>query len=157
MSDKDGSTKKNMPWLMKFGMVVVLVVIGFFGNKAVQSYFGQQAIDGTGLVVLSLDDALVKAERENKLVLADMSAIWCPTCRRLDKEVFSDESVKSVINDQYVFARIEYESEQGKAFMQKYKVHGFPTLLVLNAEGNKMGQLPLTFVPSEFVKLIDRS
>ena len=86
-----------------------------------------------------------------------MSAIWCPTCRRLDKEVFSDDRVKNVISDQYVFARIEYESEQGKAFMERYDVRGFPTLLVLNADGDKMGRLRLTFEPSEFVKMIDRS
>lgn len=147
----------NQRWLVKLGVLIFFVVAGYYGNKAVQSHIGQQALDGTGLAVLTLDEALNKADQENKLVLADMSAIWCPTCRRLDKEVFSDESVKQVIDEQYIFARIEYESEQGKAFMQRYKVHGFPTLLVLNASGKKIRQLPLTFVPSEFVKLIDRS
>jgi thiol:disulfide interchange protein len=157
MSDNSVSILNRTHWLVKLGVVAVLVMVGYFGNKTVQSHFGQQALDETGLVVLALDDALAKAERENKLVLADMSAIWCPTCRRLDKEIFSDDGVKSVIDDQYVFARIEYESEEGKAFMERYKVHGFPTLLVLDGAGEKMGQLRLTFEPSEFIKMIDRS
>ena len=157
MTNQDVSVKRNSSWLMKFGLLVILALGGYFGNKAVQSYFGQQALDETGLVALTLEEALIKAEKENKLVLADMSAIWCPTCRRLDKEVFSDDRVKNVLDEQYVFARIEYESDDGKAFMARYKVRGFPTLLVLNAKGDKMGQLPLTFMPAEFAKLIDRS
>ncbi|TDF35882.1 thioredoxin family protein [Alteromonadaceae bacterium M269] len=157
MVESNTPRRQGGGWLLKFGVVVVLAFAGYFGNKAVQSYFGQQALDGTGLVALSLDEALVKAEKENKLVLADMSAIWCPTCRRLDKEVFSSDVVKDVIDDQYIFARIEYESEQGKAFMERYKVRGFPTLLVLSSNGDKMGQLPLTFMPEEFAKMIDRS
>jgi thiol:disulfide interchange protein len=157
MPNSGTSNKKKIHWSVKFGIVAVLVVVGYLGNKQVQSYFGQQAIDSTGLVVLSLDEAIAKAGQDDKLILADMSAIWCPTCRRLDKEVFSDDDVKRVINDQYVFSRIEYESDEGKAFMERYKVRGFPTLLVLNSAGEKLGQLRLTFEPSEFVEMIDRS
>jgi thioredoxin-related protein len=56
-----------------------------------------------------------------------------------------------------VFARIEYESEEGEAFMEKYQVRGFPTVLILDAEGNKLMQLPLTFSPTAFVDMIARS
>lgn len=136
---------------------LLIPVIAYFAHVEYNSYLGKQAIEGTGLTIHPLDKALIKADKEEKLVLADMSAIWCPTCRRLDNEVFSDESVKQVIEKNYVFSRIEYESKEGEAFMKKYQVKGFPTLLVLDSQGNKLAQLPLTFSPAEFVSLINPS
>tara|TARA_R110000868_G_scaffold271248_1_gene530680 strand:- start:177 stop:494 length:318 start_codon:yes stop_codon:yes gene_type:complete len=85
-----------------FGIIILISVLGYYGNKTVQTYLGQQAIDETGLEVLSLEQALEIAKSSNKLVLADMSAIWCPSCRKLDKQVFSDEQVKIQINQNFV-------------------------------------------------------
>ena len=139
--------KSWLPFIV-FGLAL------YFGNVELQSYLGRQALAETGLTHLSLEQAFAKAQREEKLVLADMSAIWCPTCRKLDQQVFSNDQVKQAINEKYVFARIEYESDAGKAFMKKYNVSGFPTLLILNANGEKLVHLPLTFDPESFLNLI---
>ena len=133
-------------------LVIGLAV--YFGNVELQSYLGRQALNNTGLNILSLDEALDKARQENKLVLADMSAIWCPSCRKLDSDVLSNDKVKQSINEKYVFARVEYESAEGEAFMEKYNVSGFPTLLILDQDGNKLKKLPLTFNPNQFVTLL---
>ena len=140
--------------LIKWTLIVVLVFCAYLGNTYVQSYLGKQALQATGLTLNTLDQALVEAQRSNKMVLADMSAIWCPTCRKLDKLVFSDNDVQAIIEQGFVFARIEYESKQGEEFMQKYRVRGFPTLLILDSDGEKLTQLPLTFEPQEFVEIL---
>jgi thiol:disulfide interchange protein len=85
-----------------FGIIILISVLGYYGSKTVQTYLGQQAIDETDLEILSLEQALEIAKSSNKLVLADMSAIWCPSCRKLDKQVFSDEQVKIQINQNFV-------------------------------------------------------
>jgi thiol:disulfide interchange protein len=132
-------------------LIMLLSVLGYYGNKTVQSYLGQQAIDKTGLEIRSLEQALALAKGSDKLVLADMSAIWCPSCRKLDQQVFSDEQVKTQINQHFVYARIEYDSPAGKTFMQHYQVTGFPTLLVLNADGEKLVHLPVSYQPLPFM------
>jgi thiol:disulfide interchange protein len=134
-----------------FGIVILIAVLGYYANKTVQTYLGQQAVDETGLKTLSLEQALKLAKSSNRLVLADMSAIWCPSCRRLDKQVFSDEHVKNQMNQDFVYARVEYDSPEGESFMQRYQVSGFPTLLVLNIEGEKLVQLPVSFEPKTFI------
>jgi thiol:disulfide interchange protein len=139
-----------------FGIIILIIVLGYYANKTVQSYLGQQAIDETGLELRTLEQALKVANSTNKLVLADMSAIWCPACRKLDKQVFSDEQVKTQINKDFVYARIEYESPQGERFMQNYQVTGFPTLLVLNAQGEKLVQLPINYEPSSFLATLEK-
>ncbi|MFT6087699.1 MAG: thiol:disulfide interchange protein [Glaciecola sp.] len=139
-----------------FGIIILIIVLGYYANKTVQSYLGQQAIDKTGLELRTLEQALEVANSTNKLVLADMSAIWCPACRKLDQQVFSDEQVKTQIKKDFVYARIEFESPQGERFMQNYQVTGFPTLLVLNAQGEKLVQLPINYEPSPFLATLER-
>lgn len=138
------------------GIIILLSVLGYYGNKTVQTYLGQQAIEETGLDQRTLKQALEVAKSSNKLVLADMSAIWCPSCRKLDKQVFSNEQVKSQINQDFVYARIEYDSPAGERFMQDYQVTGFPTLLILNAEGEKLVQLPLSYEPEAFLATLQK-
>ena len=139
-----------------FGIIILISVLGYYGNRTVQSYLGQQAIDETGLEILSLEQALEVANNSKKLVLADMSAIWCPACRTLDKKVFADERVKTQLDQDFVYARIEYDSPAGERFMQRYQVTGFPTLLVLNTEGKKLVQLPINYEPLVFLVTLEK-
>ena len=81
-SEPDNKTNSSgSRQLLKWSLIVALVCCVYLGNTYVQSYLGKQALQATGLTLNSLDEALVEAQQSNKLILADMSAIWCPTCR----------------------------------------------------------------------------
>ena len=155
-SEKQSQTEQNR-WLAfakSWLPYIAIVALVYFGNVELQSYLGKQALDNMGLELLSLEEAIDKAKRENKLVLADLSAIWCPSCRKLDNEVLANDKVKNAISKKYVFARIEYESKEGSAFKEKYQVSGFPTIVVIDQQGEKVRRLPLTFNPEQFVSLL---
>ena len=132
----------------------VIAAVIYFGNVEIQSHLGRQALAETGMEIIPFDEAITKAQQENKLILADMSAIWCPTCRKLDSEVFSDQNVKDAIDEKYIFTRIEYESQEGESFMKRYNVSGFPTILIIDQNGEKLKKLPLTFNPKNFISLL---
>ncbi|MDQ8202079.1 thioredoxin family protein [Pelagicoccus sp. SDUM812003] len=140
---------KKKPWI-KYLVLAALVLAAYFINVEVQTRLGQKAVAETGLPRHSFQEALAKAEAENKPVLANLSAIWCPTCRSLDKTIFVDETVRQRIADSYVYTRIDFESEEGQAFKERYGVNSFPTLLVLNPQGDALKQLPITTDPSLF-------
>ena len=122
----------------------------YFINVEVQSYFGRQALAHAALQNFTLDEALKKAAAENKLVLVDVAAIWCPTCRRLDNDVFSNSQVKEKLDEKYVFSRLEYESPEGEAFLETHNAVGFPNLWVLDGSGKVVKKLNVTFAPTEF-------
>ena len=145
--DMKSRLKSGLTSLLSFAL---LAMLAYFASIEIKSYLGRQALAETGLDPLPLDDALARAKIENKLVLADMSAIWCATCRKLDKEVFASATVRKVIDERYIYSRTEYESKEGEAFMQRYSVIGFPTVLILDADGNKLAQVPLTFSAEVF-------
>ncbi len=137
-----------LSWVV-FGAIALAA---YFINVEVQSYLGRQALEKTGLVSLRLDEALSKAGAENKQVLVDVSAIWCPTCRKLDNDVFADAGVRQYINENLAFTRLEYESEEGQAFLEKYHASGFPTLWLLDQNGRVIKRLRVTFDPEAFLR-----
>lgn len=144
--------RKKRIWI--YGSFAIVLLAAYFVNTAVQTHLGRKALNATGLEHHELTEAMHLAKQQNKLVLADVSAIWCPTCRKLDQQVFSDQAVHAAIDKQFVFARIEYESEAGQAFKKKYGTKGFPSLLVLDSEGNLVKHLPITFDPQEFANML---
>ena len=92
-----------------------------------------------------------KIAAEKKLtILADFSGSdWCGWCIRLDKEVFSQEAFKSYANKNVILFVADFPShkklasavtEQNKKLADEYKVEGFPTVLLLNADGKVMAR-----------------
>ncbi len=145
--------KKSSP-LRSILIVAALAVAAYFINVEVQTRLGEKALAATGLVALPLEQALAQAKIENKLVLANLSAIWCPSCRALDKSVFADETVKKTVAERFIYARVEYENPEGKAFQERYDTKGFPNLLLLKPNGDLERPLPVPQDPASFLQSV---
>jgi len=92
-----------------------------------------------------------KVAAEKKLtILVDFSGSdWCGWCIRLDREVFSQKTFKDYAAKNLVlfladFPNSKEQSEktvaQNKALARKYGVQGFPTVLLLGADGKVLGR-----------------
>lgn len=127
-----------------------IAAVVYFGNVRLQTHLGRRALAATGLEIHSLEEGLALAADGDRLVLADLSAIWCSSCRTFDRKVLADDRVREAINERFVFVRIEYETDEGKAFRERYGVSGFPRLLVLDPEGTLLSRLPTVYDPAAF-------
>jgi len=87
-----------------------------------------------------------KEASEKKMpILADFSGSdWCGWCKKLDNDVFSKKEFKDFAKDNLIlfladFPRKKAQDEkiktQNHALMKKYSIRGFPTVLILDAEG----------------------
>jgi thiol:disulfide interchange protein DsbD len=137
--------KKPVLWIV---LAAVVAIGAYFADTAWQTQRGEAALQATGLAFLPLDQALAQAKAQGKPVLVDFSAIWCTTCRVLHAEVLTNDKVKLAIADGYVLSRVDYEAPEARAFMQRYGVQGFPTLLVLSAEGMLVRRVPISLDPA---------
>ena len=93
--------------------------------------------------------ALTQAKAQNKLVLLDFTGSdWCGYCKLLDKEVFTTSSFKDFADKNYILVTIDFPhqtqlsdtlKQQNDALNQQFTIEGFPTLIVLDADGKELG------------------
>ena len=92
------------------------------------------------------EEALRRATAENKLVLADFTGSdWCCWCIKLDEEVFSTEAFRKAAPEKYVLLMVDSPKDGGKlsekakkqnpALNRKYGISGYPTVLLLDGQG----------------------
>ncbi len=100
----------------------------------------------------NLPAALEKAKAENKSVFMVCSGSdWCGWCKKLEAEVLSDPAFVPAVQDVFELVYIDIPqdksllSEWGKAHNEavcaQYKVQGFPTCYILDAEGKVLTRL----------------
>ena len=91
--------------------------------------------------VPKLEQALKLAEDQKKLVVVDVTASWCPPCRKMDQEVYPNPEFIEFARRQ-VFMRVDADDDpEGRKVAGRYNVHAYPTLLVLNARGEEVQRL----------------
>jgi thioredoxin-related protein len=101
------------------------------------------------LWMTNLDAAKAKAKAEKKMLLVDCTgSTWCGFCKKLKSEVFDTEEFKKAAKD-YVLAVLDYPPppkmaqapEHLRKFAKQYKIHGYPAVLVFDADGQLMFKL----------------
>ncbi len=126
--------KKFIPWIL----IALFLAIGLPSGSAFEWR--------TDLAAAAAD-----AKANDQLLLLNFSGSdWCGWCKRLDKEVFSQNEFKTYADANLVplladFPRRSKQDEalaaQNQRLMKQFKVKGFPTLLLFNSEGELIGQL----------------
>ncbi|CAM3453036.1 thioredoxin family protein [Flavobacterium chungbukense] len=77
-----------------------------------------------------------QAQTEKKLIFVDLYFTGCMPCAQMDKEVFPDPKVAALLNADFVTFKSDILKEEiGKKLCMKYGVTGFPTFLLMSAEG----------------------
>jgi protein disulfide-isomerase len=96
-----------------------------------------------------LPTALRKAKAENKAVLLDFTGSdWCGWCQKLKGEVFDQPSFATYADANLVLVEVDFPKRtllssaqvaDNEKLAQKYGIHGFPTIIMLNADGRTLG------------------
>jgi len=92
-----------------------------------------------------INAALQQARAENKRVLLDFGANWCPWCHLLHQLFTSDDSVRRKLAASYVVVMIDVNKRKGTArnaaVNEKYGnpiKAGLPVLVLLDADGRQL-------------------
>ena len=97
------------------------------------------------------EKGLAQAKAEKKLLVLDFTGSdWCGWCIKLDKEVFSKKEFKDYAKDNLVLVEVDFPQtkklakkvkDQNDKLQAQYGIKGYPTIVVLNGEGKKVGEL----------------
>jgi thiol-disulfide isomerase/thioredoxin len=84
---------------------------------------------------LSWQEVLAEASGENKLIFIDLYTSWCGPCKRLEKEIFTQDTVAEKFNTSFINYRIDAEKGEGQVLAEKFGVTGYPYLVFANDSG----------------------
>ncbi len=114
-----------------------------------------------------LPAAQEQARTGNKLVLINFTGSdWCPWCFRLRDEIFATKQFKDYAARNLVLVEADFPRKKpqsaalkqaNQALQKKYGIRGYPTVIVLDSAGKKVGQLGyLQGGPAAFLAALDK-
>lgn len=102
--------------------------------------------------IADFDEAVEVAKKANKDLFVDFTGSdWCGWCIKLHEEVFDHAAFHEGVDEHFVLVALDYpRSAEAKArvpnparnqeLQQKYEIRGFPTILLMTADGEVYGR-----------------
>ena len=125
----------SFPW----GIVVVL---GFLGLLVLpEASFAQSHPKNAESVIhwLNWDEkAFARAVAEDKLILLDLTAVWCHACHVMDEQTYSKSEIVKLLNTKFIPIRVD--TDQRPDVESRYRSGGWPTTSILLPTGEILFQ-----------------
>jgi len=109
--------------------------------------------------------ALAKAKASGKPVLLDFTGSdWCPYCIELKKNSLSTAEFESFAEQNLILVEVDFprrkkiaaeQLKANEALARRFGIEGFPTLVLVSAEGKSMGQVPSVNNPQGLIQAIN--
>ncbi len=81
---------------------------------------------------LGYEAALAQAKKEQKLVVLDFTAGWCPPCKKMDRETWAADEVKRWLGEHALALKIDTDEEGELA--RRFRVQALPTVVALSGD-----------------------
>ena len=95
--------------------------------------------------------ALVQArEQRTKVFMFFTGSDWCGWCKRLDAEILSTNEFKAYASQKLILLKLDFPRQipqsdalkaQNSKLARRYHIEGYPTVIVLDWTGEKVGEL----------------
>jgi len=124
--------------------VALMFVISIFADTE-----GEKKYDGINWLTNLEEAQEIAAEKDLPIFVDFTGSDWCGWCKKLENEVFSKSDFIEYANENLVMLKIDFPKYKqqsteiktyNQALLQKYDIQGFPTILLLNAEGEVLGR-----------------
>ncbi len=111
--------------------------------------------------------ALEKAKTEPKLIFVDMYADWCIPCRVMDKNVYMNPTVASILNKKFYPVKLDVDSETPivcdgkkatakKCFSEVWELNVLPSFVLVAPKGLSILTVTDSMSPQEMQMLLDK-
>jgi thiol:disulfide interchange protein len=111
---------------------------------------------------LDYGSGLSRAKATGKPMFIDFYASWCGPCKMMDRETFRDAEVRRKLSE-IVAVKVDSEEteprsgQRGADVADRFGVSGYPTLVVLDAQGREVSRTTGFVPPGEFSLWLTRS
>ncbi len=88
---------------------------------------------------LDLKDAKIEANKTNKLIFLNFYSKWDPISKNIENSVFMNDSIKPILNRNFILASLNISSKENQVLMTKvYKIQNLPSFLILDKHGKEI-------------------
>ena len=139
-------------------LTITLIILGLIVSFGCGSK-DTSATPETIAWMTDLEKAFEMAKAEDKPLMIDFMAEWCPTCQKMDATTFKSADVIEK-SSQFIPVRIDVDKQGDLADSMncnagKYGGIGIPNILFLDREGNKLKH-PIGYRKTEtFLSVMD--
>ena len=97
------------------------------------------------------------APKTGKRIIIDFYTQWCGTCKAYDKYIFPDSAFQTYIKSKFYFLKLDAELSENIEISKKFKIHAYPTIVVLDSAGNEINRISGYFGndPKYYMDLIE--
>lgn len=117
---------------MKKKLFIIIIILAFSSYRAqAQMQFESE----------NFSEVLKKAKIQNKKIFIDCYTSWCGPCKMLSAKIFPDIKVGEYMNNEFINFKIDMEKGEGIELRSQFKVNAFPTLLILDCNGEEINRI----------------
>ena len=102
-----------------------------------------------------INAAFAKAKKENKNVLVEFTGSdWCAPCKMMRNRVFSKKEFTQQATKGFVLVELDFPqnnralAEKNGPYAEKFKVAGFPTVILFKSNGQEYSRINASAYPS---------
>ena len=84
------------------------------------------------------EQAASLSKRSNRPMLIDFGTTWCGPCKKLEANTLRDKDVAYHIDSGFIAVKVD--GDQCPQLVEKFKVKGFPTLIIVGSDGKEIAR-----------------
>ncbi len=100
------------------------------------------------------EEAFKRAQAEDKLILLDLTAVWCHACHVMDQTTYADPQVLALLQAHFIPIRVD--TDQRPDLESRYRTGGWPTTSLLLPTGEILFQAN-SLEPEVMVELLQEA
>jgi thiol:disulfide interchange protein DsbD len=165
-----------MVWLQRTLGVLLVATAAWIASPLMQSSSGENSskfmlngqrlhqVGGAKFFVIEssaqLDQFLIQAKTEKKLLLLDFYADWCISCKEMELNTFANVEVNTELQKFILLqADVTKNSPDNQALLKRFELFGPPGILIfdLNSEEQKDQRVIGYMPPQRFVERLKKA
>jgi thioredoxin-related protein len=128
--------------------------------------------EGTGITWvdnLTWQQVLKKAKKEKKYIFVDCFTTWCGPCKKMDKDVYTNDSVGDLLNAIFISVKLQMDSTKvdndftrswyktARQMESTFRVAAYPTFLFFSPNGEVVYKDFGYKVPDKFLQVVQNA
>ena len=140
-------SKQTAKAIFVFSALIIVLMLGSCAKES-----EPEATAGGVDWLLSMEEAVSEAEKQDRPIMIDVYADWCGWCKRLDSDTYIHEDVVTRAGE---FVSVKLDADANRSIMSQYGIGGLPTILFIGADGKEIHRVIGYKPPAEFVRDMD--